>query len=79
VFGGTTKRGLGVAFRLLHRARVTVKVLRGKRVVKTFAARTYTANATHRLRLASGRLARGDYRVRLTIGKTSETLISRRL
>jgi hypothetical protein len=79
VFGGTTGRGLGIAFRLLHRARVTVKVLRGKHVVKTFPARTYTADATHRLRLAGGRRAPGDYRVRLTIGKATETLTSRRL
>jgi hypothetical protein len=50
---------------------VTVTVMRGKRTVKRFAARTDAAGQTYRLRLASERLARGDYVVRVVVAPAS--------
>ena len=58
-------------------------VLRGKKVVKRFKARTSAPRRTHRLKLASRKLRRGDYRVRITVGRGKgrvvSTLVSRRL
>ena len=83
VFGGRGNRALGIAFRLSRRARVGVEVLRGGRVVRRYPAHSRRANTTHRLRLASERLARGDYQVRLQAvagGETAtDTLTARRL
>ncbi len=63
VFGGRANRALGIAFRLSREARVSVRVLRGKRTVKRFRTTTRRARRTHRLRLPSERLRRGDHRV----------------
>ena len=84
VFGGSTNRALGIAFRVANTSRVGVTVLRGKRVVKRFKTTTRARNITHRLRLASKRLRRGDYRVRVTVTRKGAkplvaTLTSRRL
>jgi hypothetical protein len=83
VFGGTANRAIGISYRVARQARVTVTVLRGSRVVKTFPARTVAANRTHRLTLPARRLARGDYRFRLVARAGSQTvtsvLVSRRL
>jgi hypothetical protein len=62
---------------------VTVRVLRGKRVVRTFKARSRPARRTIRLRVASRPLARGAYRFRISArrgGRTvTATLAARRL
>ena len=83
VFGGRTNRAIDVSFRLTARARVTVEVLRGTRVVRRFATRSRAANITHRLRLTSEALRRGDYRIRLSAdsgtAKETRTLTARRL
>jgi hypothetical protein len=83
VFGGTRTRALGISYVVAKRARVTVTVLRGSRVVKRFATPTVAANRTHRLSLPARRLARGNYRVRLVARAGAETvtstLVSRRL
>ncbi|HEV2814970.1 MAG TPA: prolyl oligopeptidase family serine peptidase [Solirubrobacteraceae bacterium] len=84
VFGGTTRRPLGIAFRVSTRSRVGVRVLRGKKVVKRFRATTRAARRTHRLRLVPRGLRRGTYRVVLDVrpqrGKRLRaTLTSRRL
>jgi hypothetical protein len=83
VFGGTGRRSLGIAYRLARRGRVTVDALRGSTRVKRFAARSRRANRTFRLRLKAAALARGDYRVRITVrpGRAAlrSTLVSRRL
>jgi len=83
VFGGRTNRALGIAFNLTQRARVTVEVLRGRRVVKRFGPTAYRSGVTHRLRLPSKGLRRGDYKVRLTAvdggRRTVATLTTRRL
>jgi len=82
-FGGTSRTPLRIAYRVATTARVQVTVLRGKKAVKRFKARTAAPKRTHRLRLASGKLARGDHKVRITVGRGAgrvvSTLVSRRL
>ena len=84
VFGGRRNRPLGIAFRLSRPARVRVDVLRGKRLVRRLMSGTRRGRLTHRLRLPSERLRRGDHRVRIRVtprgGRTvTATLVSRRL
>jgi hypothetical protein len=84
VFGGTRNRALGIAFRIAAKARVTVTVTRAGRTVRRFAPTTRSARTTHRLRLASERLPRGTYRVRITVAPpgaraVAATLVARRL
>jgi hypothetical protein len=82
-FGGVQGTPLRIAFRVATRARAQVSVLRGKKVVKRFKARTYRKGRTHRLKLSSAKLRRGDYKVRITAGRgkgrVRSTLTSRRL
>jgi hypothetical protein len=82
-FGGVQGTPLRIAFRVGSRARAQVTVLRGKKAVKRFKAHTYRAHRTHRLKLGSARLASGDYKVRITVGRgqgrVRSTLTSRRL
>ena len=82
-FGGRTRTPLRIAFRVAGTARAQVTVLRGKKVVKRFKARTLEPRRTHRLKLASRKLRKGDYRVRITVGRGKgrvvSTLVSRRL
>jgi hypothetical protein len=69
-FGG--RRSLGVAFRLGERARVEVRVLRGRRVVRRLAG-TRRPRVEHKLRLPA-RSRRGTYRVVLTATGPSGTV-----
>ena len=82
-FGGSRRRPLRIAYRVATAARAQVTVLRGKKVVKRFKARTVAPKRTHRIKLGSRKLARGDYKVRITVGRgagrVSSTLVSRRL
>jgi beta-glucosidase len=82
-FGGRGRRPLGVAYRLASRARVSLAVYRGKRVVKRFRARTRRGGHVYRVRMKSARLRRGDYRVRLVARsgrqRVRSTLLARRL
>jgi hypothetical protein len=82
-FGGVQRTPMRIAFRVGTRARAQVTVRRGKKVVKRFKAHRYRAHRTHRLRLRSAKLRRGDYRVRITVGRGTgrvrATLTSRRL
>jgi len=85
VFGGRTNRALGIAYRLSERARVSVAVTRGSRIVKRFTSRTNRSGQTFRLRLAPEKLRRGRYAVRIAVtpkagGKTTVTrLFAQRL
>ena len=73
VFGGRSNRDLSIAFRLARRARVSVTVLRGTRVVRRFRASDRGAGITHRLRLEAERLPRrGTYTVRIAITAGTE-------
>jgi hypothetical protein len=80
-FGGSRNRALRVAYRLTRQARVTLTVLRGKRVVRRYGTRTRAANRTFRTRFASRGRPRGDYRFRLQVvrgkSRTTVTLASR--
>ena len=67
VFGGITRRPLGIAFRVSTRSRVAVVVRRGKKVVTRFRPKLRAARTTHRLRLSSRGLRRGNYRVVLRV------------
>jgi hypothetical protein len=66
VFGGRSNRALGISFAVAREARVSVEVRRGRRVVRRFPVVLRRAGVTHRLRLASERLPRGTYTVRVT-------------
>jgi hypothetical protein len=83
VFGGPSHRSVGIAYRLRDDARVTVTVLRGKHVVRRWTNAAARQHRTYRLRLAAGKLKRGNYRVRLTAveGATTTTasLTTRRI
>lgn len=65
-FGGSSRRSLGISYRLAKAGRVGVTVLRGNRVVKRFSSRAVGARRTYRLRLSARGLGRGEYRVRLS-------------
>ena len=73
VFGG--RRNLGVSFRLGERARVELRVLRGRRVVRRIRA-TRRPGVEHRLRLPGRATRRGTYRVVLTATGASGTVRS---
>ena len=81
VFGGRGDGPLRFAYRLSVPARVSVKVLRGSRVVKRFRAKNRAAARTYRLKVPAG--VRGNYRVRLTAVSGSQrvtaTLTARHL
>ncbi|MDQ3632040.1 MAG: hypothetical protein M3417_12375, partial [Actinomycetota bacterium] len=84
LFGGRTNRPIAISFRLADPARVTVTVLRGKKVVKTFGPTQRRADVTHRLRVGAKGRARGEYVVRIRVpradGKTiTAKLVARRL
>jgi hypothetical protein len=79
-FGGRTGRAMRISFRLGRRARARVDVRRGRRVVRTFRARSYRAGVFHRLRVPARGLRPGLYRVRVRIaGGPTATLAARRL
>ena len=83
VFGGKTRRALRVSFASRRRARVSLQVLRGRRVVRTIR-RTARAGRIHRVRIRPKGLRRGTHRVRITVRPAGRravhaTLRSRRL
>lgn len=84
VFGGPTNKALDVAFRLAPSGgRVTIELLRGRRVVRRLPATDRRSGVTHRLRLPAAGLRRGEYRLRLTLRQgeptTVRTLTARRI
>ena len=78
VLGGVRNRALGVAVKLDRDAAVRVRVLRGTRVLRTFA-RTARARQVLRLRLPAERVPRGELRVELQVGGDRFVLGARRL
>ncbi|HEX6945353.1 MAG TPA: hypothetical protein VF196_04105, partial [Casimicrobiaceae bacterium] len=83
VFGGAQGMPLAGAYRVSARARVTVTISRGGKVVKRFATAERPANRTIRFSLPARGLPRGDYTVRLLAqsgeDQVSAVLTSRRL
>ncbi len=83
VFGGRQRRPLRASYRLTSRARVTVTVLRGRRVVRRFGPAERRAWRTYRLALSARGLPAGDYRVRLEAvgpnGRLTATVVARRI
>jgi beta-glucosidase len=82
-FGGRTRRPLRLVYRLSRRAKVSIAVLSGKRVVRRVKTRTHRAGRSIRVKLSSRRLGRGGYRVRIRVrdsrGRARATLAARRL
>ena len=77
VFGGTRSNKLGIAYRLNQAARVQVTVTnRRERTIRRFAAKQVSANQTQRLTLSPKGLARGDYRVKLSVTQGGRTTTS---
>jgi hypothetical protein len=62
-FGGRTRRALRVRYRVDRRARVALALVKGRRVVRRFAARDRAANRTYSLRVRPRRLPRGELRL----------------
>jgi hypothetical protein len=83
VFGGRGNRALGVSFRVARAGQVRVEIRRNGRVVGRFGPARRAAGATHRLRVASERLARGRYEIRLFYsgdqGSLTASLFAQRL
>ena len=80
VFGGTRTRPLGIAYRLNQAARIQVTVTnRRERTVRRYPTRDLAAGRTQRLTLPARGLARGDYRVKLSVtrgGRTTTTTLT---
>ncbi|HZI90120.1 MAG TPA: penicillin acylase family protein [Thermoleophilaceae bacterium] len=80
VFGGRSGRPLRLRYKLRRRARVSVSLLRGKRVVRRLRPRARRAG-TRRAAFRARGLPRGVYRVRLVVragGKRSGTVLAAR-
>jgi len=77
VFGGTRSSSLGIAYRLNQAARVQVTVTNNRaRTIRRYAARDVVAGRTQRLSLSARGLARGDYRVKLSVTRNGQTTTS---
>jgi hypothetical protein len=71
------------SFRLTRRARASLTVLRGKRVVRRAPMRVRRADITHRLKLSARGLPKGDYRFILRVrpiggGRTVRAVLTSR-
>jgi hypothetical protein len=83
VFGGRKSAELATVFRLLRPGRVSIQIMRGRRVVRSYAAEDRLAGVTYKVVLRSAGVRRGDHRVRVRVERPGETttgtLTSRRL
>jgi hypothetical protein len=77
VFRGSRRRGLGVLVRPAEDARVSVRLKRGRRIVKSTKPRVVKAGALRRLRVSARGVRRGGYRVVIValMGKTRATSV----
>jgi hypothetical protein len=82
-FGGRTGRPLDLRYRLARNARVTVTVLQGRKVVRSFRAVSRRANRTYKQRITALRLPKGSLRFVLRVKAADKsgsiTLYARRL
>ncbi|HEV3001557.1 MAG TPA: M14 family metallopeptidase [Solirubrobacteraceae bacterium] len=85
VFGGSNGRAVAASYRLTRRARASLTIMRGKRVVRRGRMRVRRADVTYRAKLSARGLPRGDYRFVLRVqplggGRTVRAVLtSRRL
>jgi hypothetical protein len=83
VFGGRGGRAVTASFRLTRRARAGLTVMRGRRVLSRSRMRVRGADITHRIKLSSRGLPRGDYRFVLRVrplggGRTIRAVLTSR-
>ena len=81
VFGGPTKRPLGISYRVSAAASVSVTVTRGSRTIRRFATTSAQAKRTYRLTQGAKGLGTGDYKVTLRAtraGKTTKAVLTSR-
>ena len=77
VFGGKRSSSLGIAYRLNQPGRVQVTVTNAReRTIRRYAASDVAAGVTKRLTLSPKGLARGDYRVKLSVTRNGQTTTS---
>jgi hypothetical protein len=85
VFGGSNGRAVAASYRLTRRARASLTIMRGRRVVRRGRMRVRRADVTYRAKLSARGLPRGDYRFVLRVqplggGRTVRAVLtSRRL
>jgi hypothetical protein len=71
VFGGTTNISLSGSYRVSKRARVTITVTRGRRIIRRLGSVQRAPGRTFHFSLGANRLPRGKYTVRL-LGQSGE-------
>jgi hypothetical protein len=77
-FGGRTRRTLRVRYRLDRTARVSLALVKRRRVVRRFRVRERAGNRTHRLRVRPRRVPRGELRLVLQV-KAGDRTAHRRI
>ncbi|HEX2085400.1 MAG TPA: hypothetical protein VHF89_06940, partial [Solirubrobacteraceae bacterium] len=70
VFGGRDGRAVAASYRLTRRARASLTIMRGNRVIRRGRMRLRRADITYREKLSSRGLRRGDYRFILRVRPT---------
>ena len=73
VFGGRTATPLNASYRLGRRARVSAQITSGSETVRRYKVRRRSANRTYRIKVPARTLARGEYRVRITVVRGRRT------
>jgi hypothetical protein len=70
-FGGAAKRALVITYRLRGKARVELKLRRGKRLVRVIGRGVRKGNRYYRIRLKPAHLRRGRYTVQIFVAAAS--------
>jgi Zinc carboxypeptidase len=83
VFGGRNGKAVAASYRVTRRARASLTIMRGKRVVRRGRMRVRRADITYRQRLFPRGLPRGDYRFVLRVrpiggGRTIRSVLTSR-
>jgi hypothetical protein len=69
-------RSLGLSYKLAVKSRVSIVVLRGKKVVRRYKSVTRSANRTYKTKISGRKLPKGELRIVLTAkgGNASSSL-----
>jgi Zinc carboxypeptidase len=83
VFGGSNGKAIAASYRVTRRARASLTVMRGRRVVARQRMRVRRADITYRVKLQPRRLPRGDYKFILRVrpiggGRTIRSVLTSR-